>query len=300
MKKHPLILVCSDFSEGSDLALRAAEKMRIKTEGKIHVLHVNEYPLQWDWVAPNVKEIFLNEELSKQLKLSLEQQLLEQIRRCEAHASGEVIEGIIFSGILSGIQKLKADFLFLGIQGKSKTPFHIGSVVVKMVSISPIPAIVVKKPWLISKMASLFEPNEGDKSLLQTSLDLNRLFASSIEVVSLWQQSFTRFFQSTNIEKTTTLTGIPYVDEKLILEKIKENILSTIGHDEKVLVKVEKTIEKKVAFHLLEILNNDHIDLVVTQRHQKGLLEKFLLGSETRRLLELFQGNLVILPPPSP
>jgi hypothetical protein len=115
MKKHPLILVCSDFSEGSDLALRAAEKMRIKTEGKIHVLHVNEYPLQWDWVAPNVKEIFLNEELSKQLKLSLEQQLLEQIRRCEAHASGEVIEGIIFSGILSGIQKLKADFLFLGI-----------------------------------------------------------------------------------------------------------------------------------------------------------------------------------------
>jgi hypothetical protein len=33
------------------------------------------------------------------------------------------------------------------------------------------------------------------------------------------------------------------------------------------------------------------------RRHQAELLEKILIGSETRRMLEIFHGNLLILPP---
>jgi hypothetical protein len=68
MISRPRILVCTDFSEAANLALLAAEKMRKKTNGLIHVLHVNEFPLQWDWVSTEAQAVYLNQQFRLELK----------------------------------------------------------------------------------------------------------------------------------------------------------------------------------------------------------------------------------------
>jgi hypothetical protein len=39
------------------------------------------------------------------------------------------------------------------------------------------------------------------------------------------------------------------------------------------------------------------MDVIIMQRHQSTYLEKILIGSETRRMIEIFEGNIIILPP---
>lgn len=70
MLKGADILVCSDFTQGSDLAMRAAETLRERIRGPLHVLHVNEYPLHWE--SP-MKEL-----MSKRMDEKFELELLSE------------------------------------------------------------------------------------------------------------------------------------------------------------------------------------------------------------------------------
>ena len=79
--------------------------------------------------------------------------------------------------------------------------------------------------------------------------------------------------------------------------KLKEEVDYYADHKDQVVVKLETTKELKPAKHLLEILIRDKIDLVVLKRFSEGNLKRVYLGSTTKRLLESFAGNFLILPP---
>ena len=79
--------------------------------------------------------------------------------------------------------------------------------------------------------------------------------------------------------------------------KFKEEVDYYADPKDQVVVKLETTKELKLAKHLLEILIRDKIDLVVLKRFSEGNLKRVYLGSTTKRLLESFEGNFLILPP---
>lgn len=298
MLSKPTILVCTDLSEYSDTTLRAAEQIRRRANGKIHVLHMSEYPLQWDWVEPNVKDAYLSEAFRQQMNLGLEQRVEEQIRRCEAVASFEVLNGIIHSGIAEVINQQKATLLMMGHKGKSGTAFHLGGQTAKMVASSSIPLMVIKRDLEVDRVAALVDTNETMKGVINAAEELSFLFSSKLEVISLWKETFTQFFNMSSLDKNSKLLRLTKEEQEDVLERMQKTIREQLDPHSKATVKVAITTERQVAYHLLDILREDHTDLVVMERHQKGRVEKLRIGSETRRMLELFPGNLLILPPP--
>lgn len=298
MLGQPTILVCTDLSEHSDMTLKAAEQIRRRSNGKIHVLHISEYPLQWDWVDPEVKDAYLGEAFRQQMNLGLEQRIQEQIRRCEAEASFEVINGIIYSGITEVIKQQKATLLMMAHKGKGGTPFHLGGQTAKMVASSSIPLLIIKRALEVNRVAALVDTNETMKNVINASEEISFLFSARLEVVSLWKEIFTQFFNMTGLDKNSKLLKLSKEEQDEVLDKMQKKIREQLDPHSKATVKVAITTERQVAYHLLDILKEDNTDLVVMERHQKGRVEKLLIGSETRRMLELFPGNLLILPPP--
>lgn len=299
MINRPRLLVCTDFSDGANLALLAAEKFRRKTEGTIHLIHVNEYPLQWDWVSSEAQAIYLNQKLRLELKDSQEKRLLEQIRICEAVATGEVVEGEIQHVIIDELKKHHSDFIFISHKGISHTPFHIGGVAAKIIAASPRPVFVVKKPLGAFRVAGLVDVNEMSKKLIVFCEEFADLYHSKLEFISLWRQHFTRFFNLTTLDQSSPLLNLTAEEQEVVLKKMKETIHQCLSPDTKATIKVEIAHEKKISTHFLDMLIKDQDDLVVMERHKKGRMEKFLIGSETRRMLELFPGNMIVLPPQS-
>jgi len=78
---------------------------------------------------------------------------------------------------------------------------------------------------------------------------------------------------------------------------MREEISKVLDPHSNCKIRVEMTVEKHLAYHLVKILDEDKVDLVVMKRHQKGILDKILIGSETRRMLEIYSGNILVLPP---
>lgn len=298
MLSRPNILVCTDFSEYSDYALRAAEQIRWRSNGKMHLLHVSEYPLQWDWVEPDAKNMYLSETIRQDMNRKLEQRMKEQILRCEAQATFEVLNGIVFSGITETIRHNKTNLIIMGHKGKSTTPFHLGGQTAKVVASSPIPLLVVKGAFNINRVAALVDSNESMMGIINAAEEASFLFDSQLEVISLWRETFTQFFNLTSLDKNSKLLRLTQEEQEEVLDKMQKRIREQLDPHSKATIKVAITAERQVAYHLLDILKKDHTDLVVMERHQKGRVEKLLIGSETRRMLELFSGSLLILPPP--
>ena len=79
--------------------------------------------------------------------------------------------------------------------------------------------------------------------------------------------------------------------------KLQEEVEYYANPEENAVVKLEATKDLKLEKHLLEILTRDKIDFVVLKRFSEGNLKRVYLGSTTKRLLESFDGNFLILPP---
>jgi len=117
MLSQPRILVGTDFSEGSDLAIAAGETLRKKTDGKLHVVHVAYYPTDWSWMSNDMLTGYLpysfNEKYVSELNLCLKRQL----EKLSIHCTHEVLYGKPI-GILKDLcSSSNYDLLILGRQG---------------------------------------------------------------------------------------------------------------------------------------------------------------------------------------
>ena len=78
MLNQPLIVVATDFSECSDHAIRAGEKIRSLSKGTLRIVHVASFPFEWDWLTNDVTVNYLpptfNKDLVQGLKKKLELQ----------------------------------------------------------------------------------------------------------------------------------------------------------------------------------------------------------------------------------
>ena len=137
MHLYPMqrILVCTDFSDSSNLALKTAEELRKKNQGSIHLLHVSELTL-------GLNEIFTEPATYRDLvlgglKKSLEDKMAVQILNCKAKATPIIKNG----NIIEVIQKLSDEGHYdLILMGHGRSPIMsqlIGSTAYKMISATP-------------------------------------------------------------------------------------------------------------------------------------------------------------------
>jgi nucleotide-binding universal stress UspA family protein len=296
MLSKPNILVCTDFSANALEALEAAEKIRRQTHGTLHALHVSPHTTMWDWLPrdgfPPVDdskfEVDLLERLNSKLQL--------QMQSVQAIGQGVISMGNPSNVILEEARAKKIDLIVLGHQGTSAGLFHLGSVAQKVIGSSSVPVLVVKKPLQIDRIAALVDPNGIIAPIVNWAEEMAFLFSAHLSVVSLFPDLWARYIGVLQTPSVSQAGRLSEGDRETIISVVTNRISSVLSKNINPSIRVDVTAEKKIAYHLNSIMEEEKIDLVIMKRHQTDFVEKILIGSETRRMIEIFKGNLIILP----
>lgn len=291
MKEKPNILVCSDFSPFSDQALKAAEVVRQKTNGHLQVLHVTQHQAICDWLPTDSYFELMDTKFEKELLDFAKKRLGEQMKSCHVSGEGQVTAGIPASSIMQFIVDNKVDFVIMGHKGTSGSKFHMGSLTEKIVASSHVPVLVVKTQLSINKIGAMIDPQSPMNEILKEAEDLAVLFSSHLTIVSLFQDIAGRYKHFPDV------LSLPDDKKEEMVRATKSEIKKHLTRKTDAHLVVDISTERKLAYHLNSIILEEHIDLPVMKRHQSDYLEKLLIGSETRRMLELSEKNLLILPP---
>ena len=296
MLAQPTIVVCTDFSENSDLALKYAEELRKKSHGRIHVVHFSEFPLDWDWIHDEADGYYMDDKLKAVIEKDISKKLNNQLLRCEVLGTSQFVSGYPFTYINQIIKNEKANLVVLGHKGRMKTPLALGGLAEKLISTAEVPLLVIKKNMPLEKITGLIDPNFPMDKMINACEEFASLFSAKLGILALWKDV-------TDLNPDLSRMGVHYVDQNIspeqkkeLLHKIKVIIRSHVTRQLDCEIKVELSTEKRVAYQLMNILHEDETDMIVLQRHHKKLFERLFIGSESRRMLELFQGNLLILP----
>ena len=142
MKK---ILVPTDFSKGSEEALKVAAQLAKRYNSELHVMHMIELP--FDMVDPMhepselPEAMFFMKMAHKSFETFLDKDYLEGVDVREAIQNNNAFEGIIDSA-----HKKDIDLIVMGSRGASGfKEMVIGSNTEKVVRTSDVPVLVIKK-----------------------------------------------------------------------------------------------------------------------------------------------------------
>lgn len=299
MLNNPFVLVCTDFSPTSDFAMISAENIRRRVGGKVHAIHISDFPVHWEWISVDTNSPLFSGDVEITLLTSLKKRMQEQVERCELECTSDVSLYQIYPGIRDAIEKLNPDLVIIGHKGASEGPFQLGGMASKIVASSNRPVLVVRKVLTVplNKVAGLVSINGPMKEIIAMTEEFSFLLSAEPEIVSLWKNVSVHFSNLLALLKSYPMVNIEQEEKELLLSKMRERINNALDVHSKCKIRVDVTDEKRVANHLAKILHEDNVDLAIMARHQKGIMEKILIGSETRRMLELFQGNILVLPP---
>lgn len=290
------ILVCTDFSATADLALKVAKNLSDKSYSTLHIMHVCKYPMEWDWSVDESLTNYLSDKFEVELIIAAKKRLNQQMESLGIKGETHVTLGAPYQAIHALIKEKGITLLIMGHQGKGGTAFHLGSLAAKMMASAPIPVLLVKKELETYKVAGLVDPTVSMKEIIAATEELSVVLATSIEFVSLFADPAVRS-RVGKMGLSPKLLSLDEEEKNEIIKFMTELIRRELPPHLAVTIRVEISLEKKLAYHLNAILSQDHTDIVVMKRHQSQFLEKILIGSETRRMVEIFAGNLLILPP---
>ncbi len=177
--KKEVILVTTDFTAIGDHAIdNAAQLARLCGRAKLILLHV---------INQTTKSNLQKEK--KNLGI-VGQRLLETCKKVEAQYGIEADylapSGSIFSTIAETAKTTEAKYLFMGTHGKKGIQFLLGSFALKVVTSSPAPMFVVKKPANGNKFKSFIYPLDlevGSKQKIKWALALNKSLGSEFHLI---------------------------------------------------------------------------------------------------------------------
>ena len=286
------ILVCTDFSIFSDYAMKAAEKIRKKSNSKIFALSIHEYSINWDWMPPNYSEGGYQVEMLKIIKNKIK----DQLEKNDVIGNPFVSFGVISQVILNFIAENKIDLVIIGHKGRTGH-FNLGSTAVKILANSPVPVLIIKRELEFRNVSLLVDPYGATNKLFDFGKDIINSYLLDLYIVSLIPDIAARYIGIGKIGFSTELLALTEDQKKKLTAEVIENLKKQIDFSDKCHFHVEITTEKRIAYHLNRILVELHSELIIMQRHQSSFMEKVLIGSETRRMIEIFEGNIFILPP---
>ncbi len=278
------LLVCTDFSESSDQALRAASEMQKRNGGTIDVLYVSELGLHLDDVLSDASKSTFRGAFLSDLKESIDLKISAQMKKCGCQGNFIYREGQVDEVILEMANEGNHDLLIMGHGRKPFLKQLLGSNAAKVISHTPLATLVIKTPIKFGKIAGLVDESRQMDRVVIGTLDFYRNFqCQEAEFISLWMDFPEPF-------------GIAGEGAK-VESRLKEEVELYANPGEKTSVRTEPTKELKLAYPIESILKQDKIDIVVLKKFSEGNLKRVYIGSTTKRLLDIFEGNLLILPP---
>ena len=278
------ILVCTDLSEYSDQVLKAAQELRNRIDGSIDLLYVSELGLHLEDVLNAPLKVTYREVFLGGLKESINTKIAEQIKRCGIRPNIIYREGKVDEVIVDIANEGKHDLIVMGHGQKPLIKQLLGSNASKVISNTPISLLIIKTPLRLYKIAGLVDESRQMDRVVIGTLDFLRNFkCEEAEFISLWMDFPEPFGNSAEGLK--------------VKERLQEEVELYANPTDKTSVRTEPTRELKLAYPIERILKQDKIDVVVLKKFSEGNIKRIYIGSTTKRLLEIFAGNLLILPP---
>lgn len=296
MFSQPHILVGTDFSPSSDKAIRLAERLRQKCNGHLHLVYVHQYPEEWNWMTSSMINQHYQSNYKESIKKELATRLYEQVKKCEVRCTQDVLFGDPYIVLTERISKNGMDVLFLGHQGISAHPWQLGGLVSKMASSCTVPLFITKKDGEVNRLAGLLDPTDLPEKIFRVSEELAFLFSSELQFLSIIPDYYTERLGIGSVFPNARFL-LSKIEKLEIQKNIRKLIEDKVAPKSSAIVKVLFDDQTRLSDTLAKDLEAERIDFAVTLRHKKGKIEKFLLGSVSRGLMESFSGNLLILPP---
>lgn len=289
MLTNPKILVATDLSFESDLALLAGESLRTQVGGELHVVHVLTYPEAWgkssrtmNVFSKDFKEIIFEENLNE---------LKVQIDRTKCNGTFEVVQGNTEREILKLIEHRGSDLVIMSL-GDSRT-----SLVHKLITSAPVPVLVLKQKFETARIAGLVDTVDPAPTVFEASEDLAVACNADLTYISVCQDIGAQFGKILAVPPIEHYT-YSQQERSAILDAMDLYIRSHSGNRVRSNVVTEITSEPKISESLVRLLRDRSIQLAVMAAHHRSKIGQQVLGSVTRRLLETYGGNVLVVPPP--
>lgn len=140
------ILVPTDFSEPSALALQAAKDLAVAFNASVHLLHVVQDPLSQAWALESYGA--MPADLLKDLEAIARKDLekaLPEADRAACKATLATVVGSPFGQIVDYAKKHDVDLIAMGTHGRGALAHAIlGSVAERVVRMAPCPVLTVR------------------------------------------------------------------------------------------------------------------------------------------------------------
>ena len=253
------ILVPTDFSEHADEALKLAAKIAKKNGSKIFLLNLLELPRE---LNDSIKKESNSPELMVYIKKANEK--LQKIKE-QPYLKGITISTTVqferaFDGILSFNKKNKIDLIVMGSHGSTGIEeILIGSNTEKIVRLSEIPVLVVKKgsnTFNIKNIVFASDFSEETKKPFIKMIEFAKIFDASLNLVMIC---------TPNSFKTT-----------VVAQKIMKNFISDFKLENySIHIYNDYNIEKGI----INFTNMIGADLIGLCTHGRTGLSHFFYGS---------------------
>lgn len=287
-----MILVCSDFSTHADSALLAAGKFAQQTGEKIHLVHVAQISFYMDiWGV----EAWFTEDIKNEFLSLLNNLLGEQAANLSVKVTTEVVfDSDVGHGIKTILNKTNASMIFCGHKGiHGVQKFLMGSSTRKLISSCAVPVMVVKHEKF-TKMSVLVDGSEFMPSMIEMGQHLSEIYQTSLTVVSL-VPSIPDVYSMLSGEYSTMVINAIKDNLNKRTEELSEKIKSLVNSNSVDII-VKPTHERDIGFHLKEVLDDMGTDVAIVRRHSKNFIDHFFMGSVSQRVVEIFNGNILVLP----
>jgi len=265
------ILVPTDFSETSIVAMRSAAYFAHKFNSKLILLHVFETP---EFHA-SIEDLEMA--LDKVVKARVEERLQQLISEYDELNGIEVVPvveaGRIHKVINAVTEAENCDLIVMGTHGATGLSqperFILGSNAYRVVNVSKVPVLTLRRKTPINEIKNIVLPIDLSKETLQkekAAVDLARLFGATLHVVTV-----IGFFSEYN----------PKVDDLIIeQEKLVERL------ENEGIPYVEARLEyRDIASSIIDYAVDNLADLILIMTRQENLVEEFFLGSTARKII---------------
>lgn len=267
------ILVPTDFSDLSRVAINYAVKVANKLDGTLTLLHVVTV-IQPTRASMRLRLEALEEELLKVAREDMELLMAELAGKLKTSKPIEqrIVQGSSFNAAVKNeAKKLRSGLIVIGTRGANGLKkVVLGSNTASLIEISHIPVLVVPELAEFTSFRKLVYATDlsSIESELETLLPYIKIFESTVHV-----------FHAASSAKASAAAEA----------KIKEAIAKVDYDKFKVQVVVDKDVDKAVEAYVKETSS----DLLATFTHEHSVYEKLFNRSLTRKLT--FHSRLPLL-----
>ena len=293
MLNEPRLLVCTDFSPSSDQALRLAQSLALKTNGQLILIHAAEVMFYMDWGAHLPEREDGKQKFSSLIHVDLLDKMHQQLERYKAKAKCEVVFSYdAAKSVFNLVKEEKINLVVIGGTGVNHSGHHsLGRLARKVAAQCPCPVLVARTDNLGEKVASLIDPESLDTAVKDWGRELALLGGQELEVLAVCENAWAFLSPGPVIDADRVLKALKQQSEE-ILSRHKDNLSGWVPKETKLTVLSANM--KGTGRQIVDWLEAEHIQTAVLSRHKKSLVQRLFLGSVSSKVLELYQGNVLV------